>query len=86
MTGKRTIRKPTAREVGAIKSRVRHLVSREIGQTSIVKDKMKEQEYNFIYPIDEIRSLAFKITVSPVMNKASGTMFHMVVNPGAPPQ
>ncbi len=86
MASKRTIRKPTAKEIGAIKSRVRHLVSREIGQTSIVKDKMKEQEYSFIYPIDELRSLAFKITVSPVMNKTIGTMFHMVVNPGKPPQ
>jgi hypothetical protein len=79
-------RKPTAKEASAIKSRVRNLVNREIGHASIVKDKMKEQVYSFIYPVDELRSLAFKITVSPVMSKSIGTMAHLVITPGKPPK
>ena len=86
MPRKTTTRKSTAKEASAIKSRVRNLVNREIGHASIVKDRMKEQVYSFIYPIDELRSLAFNITVSPVMSKSIGTIAHLVVIPGKPPK
>ena len=81
----RPTRKPTSKEVRAIRLRAKTLVSREIGKATIVKDKMKEREFSFIYPIDDFRSLAFKITVSPVMNQTIGYMAALHINPGTPP-
>lgn len=81
----RTTRKPTAKEVSAIRLRVKNLIGREIGETTILKDKMKEREFSFIYEIDQLRSLEFKITVKPLLGKALGAVAHMSVNPGKPP-
>ncbi len=79
------VRKPTAKQVSAIRLRAKNLVSREIGDATIVKDRMKEREFSFIYPIDDLRSLAIKITVSPVMNKNLGFLAALHINPGTPP-
>lgn len=82
---RRTIRNPTAKEASAIKSRARNLISREIGETTVLKDKMKERQFSFTYEIDQLRSLEFKITVKPLMSKIPGTMLHAVIKPGKPP-
>lgn len=81
----RSSRKPTAKEVSAIRSRTKALISREIGEVTIIKDKMKEREFSFTYEVDELRRLEFKITVRPVVSKIPGTMLHAVVKPGKPP-
>lgn len=80
-----TTRKRTAKEASAIRSRVKNLVGREIGQATILKDQMKEREFSFVYQIDDLRSLAFKITVSPVPNKIPGAIAALHINPGKPP-
>lgn len=80
-----TTRKQTAKQASAIRSRVKQVVGREIGQATILKDRMKEREFSFVYQIDDLRSLAFKITVSPVPNKALGAIAALHVNPGKPP-
>ena len=80
-----TTRKRTAKEASAIRSRVKNLIGREIGQATILKDQMKEREFSFVYQIDDMRSLAFKITVSPVPNKVVGFMAALHVHPGKPP-
>ena len=85
MPRNRTIHNPTAKEVSAIKSRVRNLIGRDIGETTIIKDKMKEREFSFTYEIDQLRSLEIKITVRPLLSKIPGVMMHAVINPGKPP-
>jgi hypothetical protein len=81
----RKTRKPTPKEVSAIRSRIKDLVGREIGQATIIKDKLKEREFKFDYQIDDFRSLSFKIIVTPVVDKAMGAIAQMSVNPGKPP-
>ena len=78
-------RKPTPKEASAIRSRIKNLVGREIGEATIIKDMLKEREFDFVYPIDELRSLAFKITVTPLMSKSLGAIAHLWVIPGKPP-
>lgn len=81
----RTTRTPTAKEVSAIRSRIKNLVGREIGHTTIIKDRLKEREFSFLYQIDDLRSLSFKITVTPVQGKSQGPVAHLQVTPGKPP-
>ena len=81
----RTTRNPTAKEVSAIRSRVKNLVGREVGQATIIKDKLKQREFIFDYPIDDLRTLSFKIIVTPVMDKSQGFVAHLSVTPGKPP-
>lgn len=81
----RPTRKLTTKQVSAIRLRAKNLVSREIGNATIVKDRMKEREFSFIYPIDDLRSLAFKITVSPVMSRTTGYVAALHISPGTPP-
>ena len=78
-------RKPTPKEASAIRSRIKNLVGREIGEVTIIKDMLKEREFSFVYPIDELRSLSFKITVTPLPGKSLGAIAHLSVNPGKPP-
>lgn len=80
-----TTRKQTTKEASAIRSRIKNLVGREIGQATIIKDKLKQSEFTFDYPIDDLRSLSFKIIITPVMDKSQGFVTHMSVNPGKPP-
>lgn len=80
-----TTRKRTAKEASAIRSRIKNLVGREIGQATILKDQMKEREFSFDYQIDDLRSLSFKIIVSPVPSKVPGTIAALHVHPGKPP-
>lgn len=80
-----TTRKQTTKEVSAIRSRIKNVIGREIGQATIIKDKLKQREFTFDYPIDDLRSLSFKIIVTPVMDKSPGFVAHMSVNPGKPP-
>lgn len=80
-----TTRKQTAKEVSAIRSRIKNVIGREIGQATIIKDKLKQREFTFDYQIDDMRSLSFKIIVTPVMDKSQGFVAHLSVTPGKPP-
>lgn len=86
MATKNTKGRFTEKRSALIRTRALDLIASEMGPARIVKDKMQEEEYSFIYPIDEFRSLAFRISVTPVANRDFGMMAQLVIQPGKPPK